>query len=71
MAKIQISFDMFVDCPHCGETFDLISHDDNDEGFWTSKFQDWISNKKGADKLKEDIECPDCGQRIDVTEIEY
>jgi DNA-directed RNA polymerase subunit RPC12/RpoP len=71
MTKINVCFDLFVECPHCEHTFDLITHDDNDEGFWTEKFSDFINNKPDADKLKEDIECPECDKRIDITSMEY
>ncbi len=71
MSRVLISLDMYVDCPHCDHTFDLMSHDDNDEGFWTMKLRSWLNNEKGADKLNEDIECPECDKRIDLTEMEY
>lgn len=71
MSKAIIGFQLEVKCPHCSITFDLVNHDDNDEGFWTGKIKDWLNNKKGADKLKVDVECPVCENRVDVTEIEY
>lgn len=71
MAKVLISLDLFVDCPHCENTFDLISHDDNDEGYWTMRLKSWINNEKDADKLQEDVLCPECDKRIDLTALEY
>ena len=67
----RMSFEIFVDCPHCEETFDLIDHEDNAEGFWSEKFADWISNKPEANKIKEDVLCPECDKRVDILGLEY
>jgi hypothetical protein len=71
-AKISVHFNLYVECPHCDEVFDLINHPDNeDEGFWTGKFRDWINNKKDADKIQEDVLCLHCDKRVDLKDMEY
>jgi DNA-directed RNA polymerase subunit RPC12/RpoP len=69
--KISIHFNLYVECPHCDEVFDLLAMDDNDEGFWTGKFRDWINNEKDAEILTEDVQCPHCDNRVDLKDMEY
>jgi C4-type Zn-finger protein len=71
MIKGAINFEINISCPHCEEYFDLIAHDDNNEGFWTMKFREWISNKPDADKCKEEAECPACCKTVYIDGLEY
>jgi C4-type Zn-finger protein len=67
----QMGFKIIITCPYCTDEFDLIDHDDNNEGFWTMKFREWIGNKKGADKCDETVECPTCENDVQITGFEY
>lgn len=72
-APAFIRFELNVECPHCEEMFDLIDHDDNDEGFWIEKMKNWLLNKEGADRPNEDVLCPniECGKTVVIERIEY
>jgi C4-type Zn-finger protein len=71
MVKVNAYLSMYVECPFCEDTFDLISHDVNDDHLFTGKFIAWLNNEKEDNKIKENVDCPTCFKCIELSEIEY
>jgi len=69
--KISVALHLFVDCPSCSHTIDLINVSENDEGEFTRVLRSWLNNEKGADKIEKQVQCPECDKTIKLGEIEY
>ena len=62
----RISFWLYIDCPHCGESMDLLD-DHNHEGEMTTP----IFSNKWEELEGYKIECDHCGKEFQIEEIEY
>lgn len=68
-ASVQMSLQLMVECPHCGEDHDLTSPGLNDECQFTEPIfdgHDWRDGLRGME-----IECPSCTKIIQLGEIDY
>jgi ferredoxin len=67
-----LSIELCVDCPYCGEYFDLMLHDDlNDESAMTSAAcpaGDWSIEH---DKFELKTGCPSCKKVIEIEGIRW
>jgi len=64
--KASLIIYLYVECVDCGEEFDLMGSPFNDEG----EFSIPITNNNWG-KINEIVECPGCGTKLLIDEIEY
>jgi len=70
-AIASISIEVYVNCPHCDEFFDLLDdsldHDVEKSDILIAAFQDeW-----GCKDAEIDVKCPECEKKFIVNEIEW
>ena len=67
-AKGSVSVNVWVDCPHCAETFDAMDIDDDDaslaEVVTDGKSKVWSDMSYG-------LNCPHCHGDILITQLEW
>lgn len=63
----RLSWDLYVECPSCGEDFNIVDHDsDNDYSVAKKVFTN------GWDKVEgHEVTCPKCEHEFELGGIEY
>ena len=62
----RLRAELLVECPACGEDFDLFDDEDDDGQFLKPIFNnDWDA------LIGADIECPACGHWIEIEGVEW
>ena len=61
----RLRAELLVECPACGEDFDLFDEDDD------GQFLRPIFNNDWEALVGADIECPVCGHWIEIEEVEW
>ena len=68
MATAQLSWNLWIDCPHCGETLDLSDPESFDQDGVISIP---IFNNKWDNLEGREIECNSCHRSFDIENVEY
>lgn len=66
-AVANLNWHLFVVCPHCDKTIDLVDSDYNCEGDISVP----IFNNKWEDLEEFEVECEHCKQTFEISEVEY
>ena len=62
----RLRAELLVECPACGEDFDLFDDENNNKQFLKAIFNnDWDA------LIGADIECPACGHWIEIEGVEW
>lgn len=61
----RLSWELYVDCPHCGATFDAVTVD-HENSIARRVFTNAWDDVKGVE-----IECPKCDKEFELGVIEY
>ena len=69
MSKVkgQLSYEIYVKCPNCGDVFDIIAEDyQNEDGCITTPLfrNDW-------DNCRDSTACPKCEFEFEMEGVEY
>ena len=60
----QLSWSLWIECPHCSHDFDLADYDE--EGQWSTP----IFNNEWDKLSGEEVECPECTKVFQIEEVE-
>lgn len=63
-SKVILNWNLWVDCPHCGETMNLADVDE--DGIYSSP----IFNNQWDDLQGEEIKCIECGKVFTIECVE-
>lgn len=70
--QAELSVELYVECPHCTDVFDLMNYRDlNDDGYISKQAipaGDW---SESHDKFVELLPCPHCGTSVLIKGIAW
>ena len=63
----SLSWNLFVDCPHCNESIDLADSPHDDEGYFSVP----LFGNKWEEIPGKNVDCPVCQKTFAVGDVEY
>lgn len=64
-SRANLSWSLWIDCPECEESFDLVDHDDE------SDIAMEIFNNKWDSLKGYEVMCPECEAEFEIEAIDY